>query len=490
MGPGLRLRAQLAAGLGYKAAGQVALQALRVGVTVVLARLLTPGDVGLAAVAIAITALGAPFADLALGPALIQRAEITETESSTVFWANVAAGVALTAIGLLIAVVLALVAGSPQTGELLGVLSAAFLVQALGTTHGALLVRAMRFGALEAAALAGATAAAATAIALAAGGAGPWALVGGPLAGAALQVTALWLLSGWRPARVVDRAALRSFGGFGVRLLGVRSLFTLHRNADNLLVGGVLGTTALGVYGMAYNLAVLPFNRVVDPLRDVLFPALSRVKDDDPSRVAGAWLRATQVVTTLLAPAFAVLVVCGDDAVSVVLGDRWAAAAAPLRVLAAVGILQTAISFCSVVLPVLDRTAELLRFAVLPATLSIAGFAAGLPWGTTGVAVGYLAANVVLVPLYLRLTARVLDVGGRAVATALAGPAALTGMVGTAALAGRLAAGAGDAPPAAALAAGAGLGLLAWALGVRALTPVLLAEGRRLWAARSAPVAA
>jgi PST family polysaccharide transporter len=195
-------------------------------------------------------------------------------------------------------------------------------------------------------------------------------------------------------------------------------------------------------------------------------------------------------VTTLLAPAFAVLVVCGDDAVSVVLGDRWAAAAAPLRVLAAVGILQTAISFCSVVLPVLDRTAELLRFAVLTATLSIAGFAAGLPWGTTGVAVGYLAANVVLVPLYLRLTARVLDVGGRAVATALAGPAALTGLVGTAALAGRLAAGAGDAPPAAALAAGAGLGLLAWALGVRALTPVLLAEGRRLWAARSAPVAA
>ena len=490
MPAGVQMRAQLAAGLGWKAGGQIALQVLRIGVTVLLARLLTPDDVGLAAVAIAITALAAPFADLALGPALIQRAQITEADRSTVFWVNIAAGVVLTLLGLAVAAGLAALSGRPETGALLAALSTAFVVQALGATHSALLLRAMRFGALEAAALAGAVTGAATSVALAVAGAGPWAVVAGPLAHGVVQVAAVWAVSGWRPRRIVDRDSLRSLGGFGARLLGVRTLFTLHRNADNLLVGGVLGATALGYYGMAYNLAVLPFTRIVDPLRDLLFPAMARVNDDDPRRLAGTWLRATQIVTTLLAPAMATLVVCGDDVIAVVLGDRWAPAATPLRILAGVGVLQAAISFNSVVLPVLDRTAQLLRFAVLTAALSIACFAVGLPWETTGVAAGYLAANVVLVPLYLRLTAGALGLDARAVARALAGPAALTALVAGAGLMGRLGAAAAGGGAAPRLVAALALAGTAWALGTRTLAPTLLIEGRRLLAARRAPVTA
>ena len=68
--------------------------------------------------------------------------------------------------------------------------------------------------------------------------------------------------------------------GFSANVFGTRLLFYVNRNADNLLIGTVLGARALGAYALAYNVMLAPSSRLTWPITEVLFPAFST----DPGR--------------------------------------------------------------------------------------------------------------------------------------------------------------------------------------------------------------
>jgi O-antigen/teichoic acid export membrane protein len=229
----------------------------------------------------------------------------------------------------------------------------------------------------------------------------------------------MWIAMPWRPRAHFSRASFRALGSFTAGLLGSRLFFYLQRYADNLVVGRGLGAAALGAYALAYNLMMLPFQRVVDPLRNALFPALSRTQDDLP-RLRGLWMRSTRAVTALFMPMLFGLIVVADDLVRVVLGDHWLVAVAPIRILALVGVLQSLIGLNSLVLMALGRAGSLLRFSIVAFALSLAGFLAGVQWGVSGVAAGYLVATAAIVPLYLTVAARAMALRLRELALYLA----------------------------------------------------------------------
>jgi O-antigen/teichoic acid export membrane protein len=379
--------------------------ATRAVVVLALARLLTPHELGLAAMVLVFSPVAHLFTDLTLGSALVQRRELVEAHRSTAFWTSACAGVVLALIGMAVAGPVADFYGEPRAEALFRAVSVLSVVTALATTQSALLTREMRFRAIELVAIVVACVGGATAVAVAAAGGGPWALVAQQAVAAGLTTSLLWIASGWRPRLLYSLEALRSLAGFSVNLIGTRLLFYLQRNADNILVGRFLGAGSLGAYAIAYNLVLLPFERIVDPIRTVVFPVFVRLQDERDG-IADAWLRVTRLVVAVVVPLLLGLAVVAPDAVPLVLGSQWEPAVPVIQILSAVGVLQALASLNSVVLPAIDRTRTLLRFAVVAAVLSLAGFAAGLPFGIEGVAAGYLAANLVVVPLYSWLTAR------------------------------------------------------------------------------------
>jgi O-antigen/teichoic acid export membrane protein len=418
--PAGSLAAPVLGGLRWKAAAQAVDLCTRAVVAVLLARLLGPHELGLAAMAFAFSALGQAFADAAMTTAIVQRRHLTELDRSTAFWMSLAAGALLALLGVAASGLVAAFFAEPRVRALFAVLSAGFVVGALGAVPAALLARALDFRRLELAGIAGSLLGAAVAVAAAAAGAGAAAVVARSLADLSLTTALLWRAVAWRPRLVFSAASLRDLGAFGLDVLGSRLFFYLQRNADNLLVGRFLGASSLGAYALAYNLVLLPFAQLADPLRTVLFPVLAGIQDDR-ERVAAVWLRATRVLAAVLLPVLLGLVVMAPDFVAVVLGPRWHPAAGPLRVLAVVGGAQSLIAINSVVLTALGHTRALLRFSILTFLLSLLGFALGLKWGLVGVSVGYLAANAIIVPLYLRLTARAVSLSVRRAAAALAG---------------------------------------------------------------------
>src|SRR5262249_24361045 len=140
--------------------------------------ILSPADFGLVAMAGAVTAFVGLFTDLGLSAATVQRAHIDQDLVSTLFFANVAMGLLCMAVATATAPLAALLFHHCRVTQVILALSVGFPMAALGSQHGALLQRNMRWGALQWCGLAAQSIAAIATITLAwRGGIGYWALV-------------------------------------------------------------------------------------------------------------------------------------------------------------------------------------------------------------------------------------------------------------------------------------------------------------------------
>lgn len=459
---GETLRARTVRGLAWKGGSQLVVQGLRILVAVVLARLLTPDEWGLAAMVLVFAALIFIFSDLAFGAALVQRRSLSEEDRSTVFWLTLAGGALFTVAGIGLSGPIAALYGEPEVKPLFAVLSLSFVVTALGTTQKALLTREMDFRRLEIRMMSATLAGAAVAILLAVLGLGAWAIIAQQIAVAAVSTVLLWASYPWRPQLLFSGGSVRKLGSFSANVLGTQLLFYVSRNADNFLIGRFLGSAPLGAYALAYNLVLIPFSRIASPIQEVLFPALSRLQDD-PRAVASAWLRVNRLVAAVALPALLGLIVVAPDFVVVVLGERWRAAIPVVQILAWAGLLQSLQRLNSSVLQARDQTDKLFRFAILASVANVAAFAVGLQWGIVGVAAAYALTNTALQPFYTWLTARSVELPLRTVAGELSGVVQAAVLMAAVALGTRLLLVAEAVPPAARLVIVASTGIAVFA---------------------------
>lgn len=396
------LRSSVLRGIGWKLVAQVATVGTRVVFGLLLAHLLTPHEYGLAGMALVFTGLATIFADPSLGSALIQRREISELDRSTVFWTNLALGVLCTVVGVLSSGAVAGFFSQPEVAPLFAVVSLNFTISALSSTQIALLTRSMEWRTLEVREIASVGIGSALAVALAFSGFGAWAIVGQFLCSGVVSAILLWKISTWRPRFLFSLESLRSLASFGVSLFFTRILAYLNGNADNLLIGRYLNTTALGIYSVAFNLMFAPIARISQPIAQVMFAALSRVQHD-LTRLGNAWLKSVKLTSAVAVPAFIGMLVVAPDFVPVVLGNRWRDAVPVLQLLCVAGIAESIMAMNPSVLVAMGRGGTLFRFTLFSSILTIGGFAVGLAWGLIGVTSFYAATRLIVLPVFTRL---------------------------------------------------------------------------------------
>jgi O-antigen/teichoic acid export membrane protein len=379
------LRTKVTGGLRWKLLSQVIGQLSRTAVGIILAHLLSPGDFGLAAMALVFTGLTTIFTDLSLGSALVQRSRITERDRSTVFWTSVAASVVVSAIWVGISPLVGDFFSRPGVTPLFAATAGSALLYGIAGTQIALLTRALDFRSLELREIGATVIGGVAAVALAASGAGAWAIVGQNLIIGAASAVLVWRLSSWRPQFVYSRDSLRTLGSFGVKTLLARLFSYANLTGDNLLIGRFLGSVPLGVYSIAYSVMFLPATRIAAPIQQVLFPAFARMQHDHAA-LRRAWIRGTELIAAVNAAAFLGMVVVAPDFVPVVLGQKWHAAVPVLQLLSLAGVAQSVQTLNWSVLQAVGASGRLLRFMAFSTVITVGAFALGLRWGVVGVA--------------------------------------------------------------------------------------------------------
>jgi PST family polysaccharide transporter len=280
-----------------------------------------------------------------------------------------------------------------------------FLLSTPGMIPSALLNRQMRFGRLAAIELTSAIIAGSIAIWLAVGGLGVWALVISSLTGAAIGTILLYALGHWRPRLIYRWSEVRTVFGFGANVTGFAIFNYFARNADNFIIGAFLGIGQLGYYALAYGILLRPRDMVTSVLMRVLFPALSRLQDDD-AQLKATYLRACGAIAFTTFPMMLGLMVVAYPFLDVVLGENWLPAAPLIIVFAPLGMIQSIWSTVGQLYLVKNRANLQLRFGVFSGVAITASFLIGIPWGVLGVAISYTAMCLILLPLGLYIPFR------------------------------------------------------------------------------------
>lgn len=451
--------------------------ACKAGSVVVLARIVSPADHGLFAMASSLVLVLVLFRDLGLGAAAVQAQHLSDEQKTTIWWVHIGTGIALTALALALTPLVAKFYHEPRVTPVLATMSFSLLIICLNNWPRVLLSRDLQFTELirlETFAVILGTIAMIAAGAL---GAGAFSFVVFLFVSETGVLIAAWRVCRWRPRGAPHWSGVRELLRCGAELTGYNLCLYLLQQIDILLMGKLFGATAVGLYTRPGQLLYLPNLHVSGPLTQVLMASLSRLGASVDEFVRHV-RETSNLIAHLTLPLAAICFVLPDEIVRTLLGAAWPESAPLLRWLAisAATTYLTATTYALCVATMHTRRLAFISAAAL--VMIVIGLWLGRAHGPVGLAGGLAAANAAFLLPRLWWATLGTPVRLRDFARAFAGPVALS-----LALAGGLAGGralVSEASAVARLASALAGGALAAGL-LATLWPQLRAELKSVW---------
>ncbi len=418
-GGGGDLTTRTVKGLMWSGTNQLASQVFQMATKIILARLLAPEYFGLVGMALIFTNFIQLVNELGLGAAIVQKKEIEERHLSTAFYASIGISLVMFILGVALSPLIASFFKQDQVQPIVAWLSFGFFLGSFSTIHRTILQRRLDFRHIAMVDIAGVLVTGVLSVSLALAGAGVWSLVVGSLAGTVVRSIAMWVVNDWRPKWLFDRKAFRELFDFGKHVLGSRLLNYADTNTDYLVVGRLLNPTDLGIYTMAYNLAVFPLTQVSQTISKVTFPAFSAIQDET-AKLRRSYLQAVRYTSLVTFPALVGMALVAPYFVTVILGEKWLGMIAPLQWLCGYGILASVSHHTGSVLLSRGRADIQFRFNLVTVIAYPAAIIVGVNFGITGVAAATTLMGFFVFLMVQIVTSRQIDLKARDFMAALA----------------------------------------------------------------------
>lgn len=379
--------------------------------TLIVARTLRPEDYGLVAMATVFTSLVDLLSDLGLGTAIVKHHDLSARQIAQINGLCVLLGLAGWILTCLAAYPSARFFHTPELFAVMVVLGSNFLITSFRIVPLSLLQRDMQF---RSAAINDGSQAILLSIAmvtLALLGFQYWALVLGVLLSGSLTTIFAYRLRptplAWPRHREIGEAVT-----FGSHLIALRFANYVCTNADQFIVGRILGQRALGGYSFAITISAIPLDKITSLVMRVL-PAVISAVQQDVAAMRRYVLGFTEGLSVVTMPAAVGLALVADDFVRVALGDEWLIAILPLQILS----ISVAYRSITPVIPnvavIIGLSRESAKVSIVAAIVLPVAFLIASRWGVGGVAATWLLVfPMVVVPYYLAVLRRI-NISGR-----------------------------------------------------------------------------
>jgi len=362
----------------------------------VLARLLLPAEFGLIGMITVFTSFASMFVDMGFGSAIVQRKQVEPRHLDTMLWMSMAFGALMAAILAISAPLISQFYQQPLLIPMVRVAAINLLIIPFGMVPAALLQKSMQFNQLARIEIVTTLFSGALCVALALSGWGVWSLLAQGMAVNLSSAVLKWRASGWIPKSRFERHAFRDLWGYSINLFGFNFINYWARNGDNLIVGRILGSAALGIYSRAYSLMLLPINQIIGVVASVMFPALSSIQEDKP-RTKRIYLEAMSQLSFIIFPLMIGLSVTAAPFILTVYGEKWAEVIPILQILSIVGLLQSMMNPVGWLYTSQGQTRVFFWWGVFGAGLLIAAILIGAALGSlASLSTCYAIANVIL----------------------------------------------------------------------------------------------
>ncbi|MBX0324344.1 lipopolysaccharide biosynthesis protein [Halomicroarcula sp. F13] len=408
--PGSSLLGQAATGGLWLGLLNVLDRLVRMGTLVVLAGLLSPTAFGVVGLAMLSLSVLRRCSQLGLDEALVQhRRDDVDGYLDTTWVLRSVRGVGLAVTAVAIAPFVATVFESPTLEPVIRALAVVPLVTGLRNPGVVYFKKQLEFHREFVYKVSGTVAHTITAIGVAITLGTLWALVWALIASTVSQTIVSYLVHPYRPALSFDRNAAGELVGYGKWIFGSGILVFLLNRVDDALVGLTLGTTALGLYQMAFRFSNAPATEITHVVSRVTFPAFSQAQSDLQTLRDG-FFGTVKFVSYVAVPMATGIVLVTPVFVDAFLGPSWTDMILTMQLLAVWAALRAIVSILGPLFRAIDHPeySTVLQFSRL-LVLLVCLYPATTTWGTAGAAVALLVSGGLQNPIALFVAIRQVD---------------------------------------------------------------------------------
>lgn len=333
-------------------------------ITIILARILTPGDFGLIELLIVFTTISEVFIDSGFSQAIIRDNKATSEDLSSVFFLNLIIALSLYGILFFVSPFIAIFYNSPQLTSLSRVVFLAIIFNSFSIVQNANFVRKLNFRPYALASIIAMTIAGGTSIILALCNYGVWALVANIVLLAAIRTICLWIQSDWFPVFIIRYASIKRYFSFGSSLLLQGLLDRVVTNMESLIIGKFYQKSELGYFSQARKLDSYVIQTSTTVIQKVTYPILSSI-GDSVDKLRMGYRRVIGVTMFCLTPIIMLMLAAADNCILGLLGQNWAPAIPYFRLWIICGWLVAIYSIYMNIFMVVGRNKKMLKITFI-----------------------------------------------------------------------------------------------------------------------------
>ncbi len=425
----MELKASVMSSFFWRFLEQFGNQAIQFITQILLARLLMPEEFGLMAMITIFISFGKVFVDAGFGQALIQRKTIDDEDKSSILMINIIVSFVAYSLIFLSAPYIANFYKVSILSLILRVQAIVIIIDAFSIVQYSILVRNMRFKDSFIISLGSTFVQGLTGTLLAYNGFGVWALVFSQICRSITHTFLLWIRIKWKPSKKFSLKKIKALYGFGIGILGTSLLNSIISNIQSIVIGKNFNAELLGYYNRGDSLPLIAINSVNEPIKAVLFPAMSKVQDSHES-VKNTMSKIMLIGSFFVFPLMFLLAIIAEPLVLVLLTDKWSFSITFIQLASLKYAFSPMHSANLEAMKAIGRSDVFFKLSVIKNSITVAILFATLPFGIHAVALGGVFSSLIsllinIVPnsrlIGYRLRDQIIDILPNALLTLLTG---------------------------------------------------------------------
>lgn len=376
----MTLKEKTITGLFWNAADKFTSMGLEFVVGIVLARILSPKEFGLIGMIAVFIVISQMFINSGFSQALIRKNDCTQTDYSTAFFFNLAAGTLIFIVLFFSAPLISNFFEEPQLTLLVQVLGLSLIISSLTLIQRTILIQRIDFKLQTRISVIATVFSGGLAIFMALKGFGVWSLVVKTISRDGINSLLLWLWNKWKPTLEFSKKSFQDLFGFGSKLLLSGLIGTIFSNVYYIVIGKYFSAETLGFYTRAELFKNLPSQNIESIITGVGYPVLAKIQDDKQQLKLGFKRLLTTAAFIIFILMFSLAAV-SEPLIITLIGEPWRQSILYLQLLCIFGMIVPLNSININMLNVIGRSDLYLKLQFVFQLLTIPVLVIGIFYG-------------------------------------------------------------------------------------------------------------
>jgi O-antigen/teichoic acid export membrane protein len=360
--------------------------------TLILARIFSPEQFGVISAVTIITSYTDIFWMMGIGPALIQKAKLSNHDIRTGFTVSFGFGIICFILMFILSPFLTQFINIDEV-MILRVIALSFIINSFGVVPLSLLQKEMRFKTIIVKDVISAISYGCIAIILGIYGLGVWALVFALLTKYIISTAVAWYACPTKLNFGFRKESFKSLVHFGGGYTISRFFSVTASQGDYFVITRTMGAYSLGIYNKAYQLIAIPANLIGQVIDQVFFPAMSKIQNEN-KRLSDIFIFSTSALCVIYLPLSILIYLFSDEIVIFLLGSQWVETSTPLKLLALFMFFRVGYKISDPIFRAKGAVYNRAAIQLVYATMVVAFSFVGSPWGLKGITLGVAGALV------------------------------------------------------------------------------------------------